>query len=348
MPFAAIQDIIQPLIDVFESVLKFFHSAGVSWGFSIVLLTVVVRAIMIPLTLKQFRSMQAMQRLQPELKALQAKYKEDKQHLQQEMMKFYKENKVNPLGSCLPMVAQLPAFISLFYMLRTSLRHDICPKLNPVAHASHTVACGPRNGAGFLFIGDLTNNAAGVTLVVLILLYVCTQLGSSLLMSTPTMDKTQRKIMLLMPLAFVFFLIQYPAGLLVYWVTTNLWTIGQQYIVRRGVGPVPSPPLAVSATTTGGSDRRSAGSGPTGGASGRGGGGGGRGGGGPGKPKPRPAPENGRSNGSGGGGGLGGLLRGKLKTPDEPVTVGGGGRSRTTTAPPPSPRKKKKRSGRRR
>ena len=123
-------NIFQPLIDVFETVLKFFHnSVGVPWGWSIVLLTVAVRACLIPLTVKQFGSMQRMQQLQPEMKAIQAKYKEDKQRQQQEMMKFYKENKVNPLGSCLPLVAQLPVFISLFYMLRQSLRVDICPAI---------------------------------------------------------------------------------------------------------------------------------------------------------------------------------------------------------------------------
>src|ERR1700712_683802 len=125
-------NIFQPLIDVFEAVLKFFHnSVGVPWGWSIVLLTVVIRALLVPLTLKQFSSMQKLQRLQPQLKALQAKYKEDKQRQQQELMKFYKENQVNPLGSCLPLVAQLPVFISLFYMLRSSLRIDICPHLQP-------------------------------------------------------------------------------------------------------------------------------------------------------------------------------------------------------------------------
>ncbi len=123
-------NIFQPLIDVFETVLKFFHNTvGVPWGWSIVLLTVAVRACLIPLTVKQFGSMQRLQQLQPEMKAIQAKYKEDKQRQQQEMMKFYKENKVNPLGSCLPLAAQLPVFISLFYMLRQSLRVDICPAI---------------------------------------------------------------------------------------------------------------------------------------------------------------------------------------------------------------------------
>ena len=150
-------NIFQPLIDVFESVLKFFHnSVGVSWGWSIVLLTICVRAALVPLTVKQFKSMQSLQRLQPQLKALQAKYKDDKQRQQQELMKFYKENKVNPLGSCLPLVLQLPVFISLFYMLRQSLRKDICPQVQLQYHlTTHapigtTVPCGPNHGASFL------------------------------------------------------------------------------------------------------------------------------------------------------------------------------------------------------
>jgi len=120
-------NIFQPLIDVFESVLKFFHGGGISWGWSIVLLTVCVRAVLVPLTLRQLRSMQKLQQLSPQLKALQAKYKEDKQRQQQEIMKFYKENNVNPLASCLPLLLQLPVFIGLFYTLRKNLRPDICP-----------------------------------------------------------------------------------------------------------------------------------------------------------------------------------------------------------------------------
>src|SRR5437588_10938974 len=135
-------NIFQPLVDIFEPILKFFHSSlGVSWGFSIVLLTVAVRAVLLPLAIKQFHSMQRLQQHMPELKALQNKYKDDKQRQQQEIMKFYKENNVNPFGSCLPLLAQIPVFISLFYMLRSSLRHDICPDINPL-HAHHTVPCG--------------------------------------------------------------------------------------------------------------------------------------------------------------------------------------------------------------
>jgi YidC/Oxa1 family membrane protein insertase len=323
-------NIFQPLIDVFESVLKFFHnSVGVPWGWSIVLLTVCIRALLVPLTLKQFSSMQKLQRLQPELKALQARYKDDKQRQQQELMKFYRENQVNPLGSCLPLVAQLPVFISLFYMLRSSLRIDICPQHQPGAHLvnghwvgishAHTLACGPHGGASFLFVNDLTNKATGAVLVVLIVLYVGTQLFSSLLMSSPTMDQTQRRIMLFMPLFFVVFIISFPAGVIVYWITTNSWTILQQYIVRKRLGPM-GPLPAVDAAAAGS----------------RGGGGG------SGEVTAKPA-----ANGAGGG--LAGLLRGRLKPSGDKPLVGAGSRGAGGGAPPPPPpRKKKKRSGRRR
>ena len=102
MPFV-LANIFQPIIDVFEQVLLFFHdTAGFGWGMSIIAMTIVVRTLMLPLTIKQFRSMQGLQTLAPQIKAIQEKYKDDKQRQNQEMMKFYQENKVNPFGSCLP------------------------------------------------------------------------------------------------------------------------------------------------------------------------------------------------------------------------------------------------------
>jgi YidC/Oxa1 family membrane protein insertase len=327
-------NIFQPLIDVFEAVLKFFHnSIGVPWGWSIVLLTVVIRALLVPLTLKQFHSMQRMQQLQPQMKAIQNRYKDDKQRQQQELMKFYKENEVNPLGSCLPLVLQFPVFISLYYMLRSSLRGDICPQLQPGAHLvnghwvgishSHTVACGPHGGAGFLFISDLTNKAVGATLIVLIILYVGTQLGSSLLMSSPTMDRTQRQIMLLIPLFFVVIIINFPAGVVLYWITTNAWTILQQYIVKKRIGPIGPPVEAVEAAAADGG-----------------------GGGGPPAAATRKETADGNGAESAPAGGLAALLRGRAKPSEEKGSVAT--RPRQRTAPPPPPRKKKKRSGRRR
>ncbi|MEA2126228.1 MAG: YidC/Oxa1 family rane protein insertase [Solirubrobacteraceae bacterium] len=230
---------LQPLIDVFEAVLKFFHDQiGLEWGLAIVVLTIVVRACLLPLTLKQFKSMQSMAAHGPEIKKLQARYKDDKERLNQEMMKFYRENKINPFASCLPMVAQLPVFLSLYYMLRTDLRRDICPQIN--AHLATPKPCGATADSGFLFIHDLTDKATGGVLIALIVLYVGSQLFSTLLMSTTT-DKTQRMIFIALPFFFVLFVINFPAGLLVYWITTNLWTIVQQMIVRRRLGPLRPP-----------------------------------------------------------------------------------------------------------
>ncbi len=226
-------DIFQPLITFFHAILVWIHNTlDVGWGFSIIILTILVRACLLPLTFKQYHSMQALARLQPEMKKLQVKYKDDRERLNQEMMKFYRENKVNPFASCLPMVAQFPVFIALYYMLREDLRVDICGQSeNP---------CGSTPESTFLFINDLTDKATGTDLIILIVLYVGSQLFSTLLMSTTT-DKTQRMIFLALPFVFVTFVIQFPAGLLVYWITTNLWTIVQQVIIKKRLGPLRPP-----------------------------------------------------------------------------------------------------------
>jgi YidC/Oxa1 family membrane protein insertase len=309
--------VIQPLIDFFEAILKFFHdSIGIGWGFSIIMLTVIVRACLLPLTFKQFHSMQRLAHLQPEMKKLQERFKNDKERMNQEMMKFYRENKVNPFASCLPMVAQFPVFISLYYMLRTDLRRDICPDINGLgtAHFDKPIPCGHTSESSFLFINDLTDKATGSTLVILIVLYVGSQLFSTLLMSTTT-DKTQRYIFLALPFVFVTFVIQFPAGLLVYWITTNLWTIGQQAIIRKRLGPL-----------------RPAGADAGGGLFGSGGlfGGGGS--------SPPIEAKSGKDGD--------GKPTARVK---EPAKVGGAEpKGRPASRPPAPPRKKKKRSGRRR
>lgn len=259
-------NILQPLIDVFETVLVFFHdSVGFGWGFSIVALTVTVRALLLPLTLKQVKSMQGLQRIAPQLKELQAKYKEDRQRLSQETMKLYQEHKVNPFASCLPLLAQLPVFISLFYLLQDDLRIEICPGRQPATGDS--IPCGENPASNFLFIPDITDNATGVILISLIVLYVGSQLASSLLMSVSA-DKNQRMIFLALPFVFIPFVINFPAGLLVYWITTNLWTIVQQFIVRRTVGVVKPPDLKAA---VGGGGSVSSGRGKKAGGSGDGG-----------------------------------------------------------------------------
>ena len=312
-------NVLQPLIDFFEAFLLFFHdTVGMTWGWSIVALTVVVRAALLPLTLKQFKSMQNMVKFQPEIKRLQERYKGDRERLNQEMMKFYRENKVNPFASCLPLVAQLPVFLALFYMLQKDLRLDICPAINP-AGTGNPQPCGSGGAAEFLFIPDLTDKATGGVLITLIVLYVGSQLLSTILMSTAT-DRTQRMIFLALPFVFVIFVINFPAGLLVYWITTNFWTIVQQTIVRKRLGPMrpPSPdgegpPMSIM-------DRwlhRGPGAASDGPAS---------------EARPRDTVATGAGSGSGSRSAPGSAAR----------------KPRSSAPPPPSPRKKKKRSGRRR
>ena len=228
-------NILQPLIDIANGVLQFFHdSAGLSWGMSIIALTVCTRALLIPLTYRQLKGMRALQALQPQIKEIQAKFKNDRQRMQQEMMRFYQENKVNPFASCIPLVAQLPVFITLFYVLRHELPSDIG------CEAGH---CGSE--AAFFFINDLTAKAQGAELIILLVLYVGTQLVSGLVMSV-TADKSQRMMMAVLPFIFVPFVINFPAGLVLYWITTNFWTIGQQYVIKQVI-PLPEVPTPAQA-----------------------------------------------------------------------------------------------------
>jgi YidC/Oxa1 family membrane protein insertase len=354
-------NIFQPLIDVFEAVLKFFHnSVGISWGVSIVVLTIVVRAAMVPLTLKQIKSMVRLQALSPKMKEIQAKYKEDKQRQQQEIMALYKQEGVNPFGSCLPLVAQLPVFVSLYYMLRQSLRADICPTVQPgwnaalhkVTDTTHTVVCGGHN-ASFLFIHDLTDKATGATLIVLLILYVGTQLASTIMMSGAQTDPNMRRVMMFMPLVFVLVVIRFPAGVLVYWITTNTWTIGQQYVVKRRMGPLQAATAGAAANADGASGPPGGSSSlPSAGSSSRAGtatadklpagkGGAGKSA----NAGKRGAGKSATAGNGAGAGGLGALIRGKVR-PDEKATPVA--TAQRTGPPPKPPRKKKKRSGRRR
>jgi YidC/Oxa1 family membrane protein insertase len=216
-----IANVLQPLIDASESVLKFWHDVlgdfEGSWGWSIILLTFTIRILILPLTFKSVKSMQKLQVLQPEMKKIQERYKDDRQRMNQEMMKFYQENKVNPLGSCLPLLLQIPFFISLFYLLRSdSFQADI------------------QGNASWLFIPDLAEPLTGEPFVlgVMIVLYVVTQLIATMITSIGG-DKTQQRIMFALPFVFVIFIINFEAGLILYWVTTNVWTIGQQLVVRK-------------------------------------------------------------------------------------------------------------------
>ena len=263
-----IETVLGPLITIFDWIITTFHSIGLGWGLSIIAMTFVVRIVLLPLTIKQFRSMQAMSDLAPQIKQLQARYKDDKQRLNQEMMKFYQENNVNPFGSCLPLLAQIPVFMSLFYMLRIDLKVDICGPESKILATGQTLSppttdiakiyCNAVDpgSAKFLFIPDLTAPGTGWVLILLLVLYVGSQLLSSVLMAT-TVDRNQKIITYALPFVFVIFIKSFPTGLLVYWITTNLWTVGQQYYLKRATGQLPAwlggdPELALAGASAGG------------------------------------------------------------------------------------------------
>jgi len=194
-----------------------------SWGLAIIGLTIIVRLVLFPLTWKQFSSAQSMQVIQPQLKELQKKYKSDRGKLQQETMKLYQEHRVNPFASCLPLILQLPVFISLYAAIKG---------LGPLEGGLSTVVA--LNNASFLWIPHLGNPDP---YYILLILYVVSQLVSTELMLATQTDKSQKMIMRAMPIMFVFFLFRFPAGLFVYWVTTNLWTVGQQLLIRKVMKP---------------------------------------------------------------------------------------------------------------
>jgi YidC/Oxa1 family membrane protein insertase len=218
-------NIFQPLIDIADSLIVFLHDdLGLGWGWSIVGLTVIVRLAIVPLTIKSIKGMNAMRALQPQVKQIQEKHKGDRQKMNEAMMRFYKENKVNPFASCLPLLLQLPVFMSLFFLLKG------------VEFKDRLEASGETH---FIFINNLAEKATGPDLVILMVLFIGSQMASTLVMSV-TADKTQQRIMLLLPLVFAAFIPNFPAGLIVYWITTNFWTLGQQLVVRRLSPPPPA------------------------------------------------------------------------------------------------------------
>jgi YidC/Oxa1 family membrane protein insertase len=218
-----------PIERILTEVLEWLHaSIGLPWAWSIIVLTLMVRMVILPLTIKQIRSMQRLQVHAPELKAIQQKYKSDRQRMNEEVMKFYRENNVNPLASCLPIVLQLPVFFALFFVLR-DFEKEVFPNY-------------PDSDLGWLGIvpnitWNINEHWSGWLLLVV---YVASQLASTYFMST-TMDPRQRYIFFALPFLFVFFVINFPIGLMLYWSTTNLWTVGQGLITRRLV-PKPQPP----------------------------------------------------------------------------------------------------------
>ena len=224
---------------------------GLPWAWAIVATTIIVRTILLPLTVRQIHSMQRLQAHAPEMKAIQQRYKQDRAKQQEELMKFYRENKINPASSCLPILFQIPVFLGLFFVLR-DFDSEVLAK--PKYEGTDSLT---ELGWLWNLVPDITQNLSEDTLsmVILLILYATSQTASTYFMSS-TMDKMQRYLLLALPLIFLFFVINFPAGLMIYWVTTNLWTTGQGLVTRK-LRPKPVPPEKRSSRTPpGGGDAK--------------------------------------------------------------------------------------------
>lgn len=211
---------LHPLENLLDDGLTAIHTTtGLSWAWSIIALTAVVRIAIMPVTVKQTRSMMAMQRLQPYVKQLQQKYKDDRQELNKRVMEFYQTNRVNPLASCLPILLQLPVFLALFFVLKD---------FKPPPSTSHDFSF------LFGFVPDILKNIndsgfAGWTLLVF---YVLSQMFSTRVMATSA-DPRQKMLFMFLPIAFIPFVVNFKIGVMLYWITTNLWTLAQYLVVVR-------------------------------------------------------------------------------------------------------------------
>ncbi len=210
-----------PVVDVLGVVLLYFHqSLGAPWWLSIVLLTVIVRSLLFPLTVKQVKSMRAMQDLKPEMDKVRAQYRDNVQRQREEMAKVYQDRGVNPLGGCLPILVQMPIFIGIFYVIRQFGGYRMGDKVVPPRFESF-------HEGGILWFQNLSN--ADPTYLLPIISAV-TMLGATEI-TAKNLDPQQRWLMRLLPIGFTAFLLNFPAGLFVYWITSNLVTLVQNYVI---------------------------------------------------------------------------------------------------------------------
>ncbi len=227
--------ILSPIENVLTEVLIWLHeTGGLSWAWSIVALTVIVRMLLVPVAIRQIHSMQSLQIHAPEMKAIQQRYKSDRQKQSEELMKFYKENKINPYASCLPIVFQIPIFIALFFVLK-GFEKEVFPKFD-------------ESSLGWLNLIDITEPTKDGFGPVLLVVYVASQLTSTWLMSTSMQSAAQRWMIMVLPIVFIPFILNFPSGLMIYWLTTNLWTTGQGIVTRRQMPRPVTPPKRSSRT----------------------------------------------------------------------------------------------------
>jgi YidC/Oxa1 family membrane protein insertase len=225
-----VANILQPFEDLAETIIKFFQEdVGMSWGLAIIALTFTVRLLVLPLSIRGIKSMRHMQLVAPELKKVQEKYKDDRERQQREMMALYKKHGVNPLASCFPFLLQIPFFIALYQLLRGSaFKEDV-----------------EMSGASvqFLFVDSVIAKPEGAEQVILIVLFIATT-ALTFLYTTATTQTTsgpQKYLFLALPVLFAPLIASQPAGLGIYWIATNVWSLGQQVVVQRLI-PAPTLP----------------------------------------------------------------------------------------------------------
>ena len=259
--------ILNPLYNLVSGIIVLFHNllspilgkdSGVTWALSIMGLVVIIRIVLIPLFVKQIKSQRALTALQPHMKEIQKKYKDDRQKQSEEMMKLYKEHKTNPLASCFPILAQAPIFFALFTVLNGIAAKTDAGVPAPIARgflkgeyldsAAQATFFGAKISQTFLGSPDTTVKIVTVILIFIMSATTFTTQRQLMVKGMPKMDSSnnmmlqQQKIMLyLFPVIFAVSGVNFPVGVLIYWSTTNFWTWGQQfYVIKRN--PTPGSP----------------------------------------------------------------------------------------------------------
>jgi YidC/Oxa1 family membrane protein insertase len=251
--------------DFLYHILNFFQHlvepvlGGQSYWFSIVLLTIAVRIVLIPLTVKQVRSTRVMQELAPEIKKLQAKHKNDRQKLNEEMMALYKERGFNPMAGCWPLLAQMPFFFALYQVIYSDRVAG-----EPNVLRDKTFFGVPLEQHWLALDGwqDKLFSAAGLTILVLTtVMALTTYISQRQLMSRQAaqVNPQQQMLMRIMPLMFFVFAVNVPLAVIIYWVTTNFWSVGQQWMLLRTAPPpagAAAAPAAAPALVEDGQERK--------------------------------------------------------------------------------------------
>ena len=250
--------ILNPLYYAVSGILVGFHwlfskvlepDSGWTWGLSIVGLTVVIRILLIPLFVKQIKTSRNMQLLQPKIKELQKKYGHDRERMAQETMKLYQDTGTNPFASCLPLLMQAPVLYALFHVLRTAA-NDSAVGLLTQSHA-RSLAAGQIFGARIsdTFTGAQSVHVQVLTAVLVVIMTATTFTTQRQLMAknmpesamTGPYAQQQKLLLYVLPLVFAIGGIAFPIGVLLYWTTSNIWTMGQQFYVIRN-NPAPGTP----------------------------------------------------------------------------------------------------------